>query len=398
MLIFRQAIRYRRILLLIVIMALVTSLATSTALWALYTSTFNNKKDDLTAIVTMKANLINAVARFDAIHASASFPEDPFAATLSQVIDANQRYHGFSQTGEFILARLETEQIYYIVRSRAENPALQKRAVIATSAALQKAFAGDTGVILDHDYRNRPVLAAYTPLENPEYALVAKIDLQEIQAPFFRAASVSLTVALALIMLAVYLIHHLASPLIFRLEALVAERTRALHDTNKELALRSQQDHLTEVCNRSHFFNVLSASRRQSDTQRAILFIDLDKFKPINDELGHHVGDQLLRHAAQRFVKAVRQHDTVARIGGDEFAILLNNIETIHHAIEIATDITSLIQQPFSIQNHRNLRIGCSIGIALDDNPKETEEALVSRADTAMYHAKSSDHSNIAIS
>jgi diguanylate cyclase (GGDEF)-like protein len=119
----------------------------------------------------------------------------------------------------------------------------------------------------------------------------------------------------------------------------------------------------------------------------AVLFIDLDNFKTVNDSLGHSAGDQLLRSFAHRLVQCTRAGDTVARLGGDEFAVLIDHAADIDAAMAVARQILDSCRQPFEIDG-RPLRVACSIGVALADRVSNVER-LMRNADAAMYSAKS---------
>lgn len=124
------------------------------------------------------------------------------------------------------------------------------------------------------------------------------------------------------------------------------------------------------------------------------LFIDLDRFKVINDSLGHGIGDKLLLEVASRLVKCVRRIDTVSREGGDEFLIILNALETESFAYEIANKILKKIREPFFIDGH-NLNVTISIGISFYPRDSKDPELLIRNADIAMYHAKELGRNNL---
>lgn len=128
-------------------------------------------------------------------------------------------------------------------------------------------------------------------------------------------------------------------------------------------------------------------------SQMAVLFIDLDHFKIINDSLGHDIGDLLLKEVATRLSACVREEDTVARQGGDEFIIVLHSITDSSNAITIAQNIIEKISQSFNIKSEE-LYIGCSIGIAVFPDNGEDSETLLKNSDLAMYHAKQSGRNN----
>ncbi|HEV7609451.1 MAG TPA: EAL domain-containing protein [Steroidobacteraceae bacterium] len=165
----------------------------------------------------------------------------------------------------------------------------------------------------------------------------------------------------------------------------ISDATR-LHDQLRTLAFH---DSLTLLANRSLFSDrVHQAIRHVADGMTpAVLFIDLDNFKTVNDSLGHSAGDQLLRSFAHRLVQCTRAGDTVARLGGDEFAVLIDHAPNIDAAVAVARQVLDACRQPFEIDG-RPLRIGCSVGVALADRVSNVER-LLRNADAAMYAAKS---------
>jgi diguanylate cyclase (GGDEF)-like protein len=165
----------------------------------------------------------------------------------------------------------------------------------------------------------------------------------------------------------------------------ISDATR-LHDQLRTLAFH---DSLTLLANRALFSDrVHQAIRHVTDGMTpAVLFIDLDNFKTVNDSLGHSAGDALLRSFAHRLVQCTRAGDTVARLGGDEFAVLIDHAPDVDAAMAVARQILDTCRQPFEIDG-RPLRIGCSIGVALADRVSNVER-LLRNADAAMYSAKS---------
>ena len=173
----------------------------------------------------------------------------------------------------------------------------------------------------------------------------------------------------------------------------ISDATR-LHDQLRTLAFH---DSLTLLANRSLFSDrVHQAIRRIADGMTpAVLFIDLDNFKTVNDSLGHSAGDQLLRAFAHRLVQSTRAGDTVARLGGDEFAVLIDHAPTVDAAMAVARQILEACRQPFELDG-RPLRVGCSIGVAVADRVSNVER-LLRNADAAMYSAKSSGKAHAEI-
>lgn len=163
---------------------------------------------------------------------------------------------------------------------------------------------------------------------------------------------------------------------------------------------RADYDVLTGLVNRALFYErviqALSQANRYGHTL-AVLFLDLDDFKPVNDSFGHDVGDELLRQVAQRISSCVRQEDTVARIGGDEFTVLLNKIDQQKDAALIAKNILTALRSTFYVDDHE-LTISVSIGISLFPHDGSDAEELVKKADQAMYLAKKSGRNNFHFS
>lgn len=156
-------------------------------------------------------------------------------------------------------------------------------------------------------------------------------------------------------------------------------------------------DPLTGLPNRMLFTDRLQqalATAKRDHAQLALLFIDLDKFKPINDTHGHHVGDLLLKEVAQRIRYCLRVSDTVARIGGDEFVVLLPMIKAEQDALEVAEKIRCSLNQPFELAGH-SLSISSSTGIAIYPEHGDEEKKLMKNADAAMYYAKSVGRDNV---
>jgi diguanylate cyclase (GGDEF)-like protein/PAS domain S-box-containing protein len=149
-------------------------------------------------------------------------------------------------------------------------------------------------------------------------------------------------------------------------------------------------DSLTRLPNRLLFHdNLLQAKALAKRNKRffALLFIDLDGFKPVNDSLGHAIGDQLLQGIAARLQNCVRETDSVARLGGDEFTVILNNLRKAKDAAKVANDILCCLQRPFEINEH-NIVVSASIGISLYPDDSLDIDTLIKLADTAMYEAK----------
>jgi diguanylate cyclase (GGDEF)-like protein len=181
---------------------------------------------------------------------------------------------------------------------------------------------------------------------------------------------------------------------IARLSLAQAERLTELHDAQAALILQATHDALTGLPNRALLIDritqALSHSQR-SGTSTAVIFVDLDRFKQVNDTHGHDAGDLMLRRVAEQLVMVVRPMDTVARIGGDEFVILAPGIKSDQHAIDIGARLLARLRRPADRANlaERGEQVGASVGISIAVDGRSTAEALLNEADTAMFHAKS---------
>lgn len=155
-------------------------------------------------------------------------------------------------------------------------------------------------------------------------------------------------------------------------------------------------DALTSLPNRTLLYDRLSlalAVARRSDQKLAVLFIDLDRFKTINDSLGHSIGDLLLKGVSQRLQACTREQDTIARLGGDEFLIVLTGVKDISDVAIAAERLMQATSEPFDVENH-SLTVGCSIGISIFPEHGADAESLIKHADSAMYNAKEQGRHN----
>jgi diguanylate cyclase (GGDEF)-like protein len=191
-----------------------------------------------------------------------------------------------------------------------------------------------------------------------------------------------------------------------RLAKEVQERTEELNQTNlflkkqieerlqaqQQLEYDAQHDSLTGLANRVLFNSrlelALASKQRYTMSNFAVIFIDLDRFKQINDSLGHMAGDQFLKEVAIRVNKCIRGHDLLARLGGDEFVVLFDNFDSPSDIEEISARIIKSIAKPFSIDN-KDTYSGASIGITYIESGYQTADEVLRDSDAAMYQAKS---------
>jgi len=229
---------------------------------------------------------------------------------------------------------------------------------------------------------------------SPEIPVIVIVDDEELTAPRegFSASSIHDFVSRK----------HLDGNYFIRSIQFAAEKKELLvklnqsKNTERHLAYH---DFLTNLPNRYLFldrFDQAMIRSKRMKTKIALLFLDLDGLKRINDALGHSFGDNLLRAFAKRITKLVRKVDTVARIGGDEFAVILADLQEEIHATKIASKIIDSISKPFVVNEHE-LFLATNIGISFYPNDGVDLESLLRRADIAMYRAKSQGKNTIQL-
>ncbi|MDR9440126.1 MAG: diguanylate cyclase [Halomonas sp.] len=182
----------------------------------------------------------------------------------------------------------------------------------------------------------------------------------------------------------------------------ITER-KTLEDSLQESVIRFRQlartDPLTGLANRGEFFarleNAMNLAARQGQSM-ALLFIDLDRFKPVNDTYGHVAGDQLLRDVGERLCRRLRDTDLVARIGGDEFTVLMPGPISAQAATRVAEQLCSILAAPFHLADDE-VTISASIGVAIYPEHGKNAEALTHAADQAMYRAKSAGRNTVRL-
>ncbi|MDR5898563.1 EAL domain-containing protein [Halomonas vilamensis] len=166
-----------------------------------------------------------------------------------------------------------------------------------------------------------------------------------------------------------------------------------------QLAYHATHDPLTGLGNRAlfedHLHHDVELAKRHRQ-QIAVLFIDLDEFKPINDTLGHAIGDRVLINVAKRLETTIRPSDTLCRFGGDEFVLLLPDLLNLKQAEEIGERVIKAVEQPFRIDEHE-LHLSASIGIAVSDDQLNNPSELIQHADMAMYKAKKQGRNSVQV-
>ncbi|WP_138503685.1 EAL domain-containing protein [Nostoc sp. PA-18-2419] len=187
---------------------------------------------------------------------------------------------------------------------------------------------------------------------------------------------------------------HEESTLLTMAASIIGARQR--QQVEEKIRYQALHDLLTGLPNRLLFDQMLCKTlpnATRNGESLAVIFLDLDRFKVINDTLGHTLGDKLLQNVAQRLKDSLRKGDTVARWGGDEFTILLPRVNNIEEVTQVAQRILQTLEDAFHLQEHE-LYISASLGIALLDRNSPDAETLIQHADTALYHAKDKGRNN----
>lgn len=175
----------------------------------------------------------------------------------------------------------------------------------------------------------------------------------------------------------------------------ITRQKEALKNQGKKIKQLAYYDSLTNLPNRRMLkerFKQSSANALRYKKKLAVLFFDLDQFKLVNDNFGHDIGDLLLQETGRRLTSFLRKSDTVARIGGDEFVILLNDINKKEDAAIVTKKLLMYVRDPFMLNSHQ-IEVKASIGISIYPDDSQDLETLVKKADAAMRTAKKTSDS-----
>lgn len=368
--------------------AVSVALFTVIVVWMFYQTAFDQQTKRLVEIAQSRAALIQAIFIHADSHNSNSF--DPIKEqTLKQLRDAQSSFPGIGETGEFVLAQQVNDQIVFQLHHR--HGSMDTSAPVFMTGHLaepmRRALNGKTGTMQGLDYRGELVLAAYQPIPKLNWGIVAKIDLGEIRAPFIHTGILSMVLAALIVSVSTFFVLRSMRPFI-----------KALEDSEERFRELAYHDILTKLPNRMLFEErcdqaLIRAHRK--NTKLAVLFLDLNEFKKINDNYGHAVGDELLQLVAHRLKGSMREMDTVARLAGDEFIILM---EELPHCKDITVVVKNLLLElsiPFEIQDHEIIVLG-SVGISQYPEDGNDRMELMMKADSAMYEAKQLGHGEYA--
>jgi len=237
----------------------------------------------------------------------------------------------------------------------------------------------------------RHILATYVPVHVHEAAPVeAVLEIYSDVTRLVEANQRSEWKVLAAVLGAVALLYAVVQLMLARYRRLLEEKERERAAQEERIRHQAYHDPLTGLPNRASFTEHLEEAMRRAKRAGwplALLFLDLDLFKRVNDCLGHDAGDRLLRVAAERIRRAVREADMLFRMGGDEFTVLLEDVRGPEEAAMVATRVLETIAEPLQLQHHE-IAVTSSVGIALYPRDDVVGERLVKAADTAMYRAK----------
>jgi len=246
---------------------------------------------------------------------------------------------------------------------------------------------------IDGTIRNRNLIASYIPILNLDTGSIDGVfELYSDVTPLYGTIQNTVYSIYGIVVLMFSLLFLALFTVVKRADTIIVENYTSLETNKKEIEQRALHDALTGLPNRLLLQDRLDHAMRRAtreETLIAVLFIDLDRFKPINDSLGHAVGDTLLVQVAKRLTTAVRDSDTVSRIGGDEFVVILENILHVDQANVVAERILDALARPMVIKG-KTLFVTSSIGITFypfEDGDISIDE-VIKNADAAMYAVK----------
>jgi diguanylate cyclase (GGDEF)-like protein len=343
---------------------------------------------------------------------------DPFFSMLQDTT-------GMGNTGETLIGKRINDSVMFLNPLRHDPDAALKVVKTSRSSALPlvRAASGDTGSGISTDYRGTEVVAAWRYIPSLDWGIVTKIDSAEAFAAARELRTDMLTAGAIALSLGVFISLGLANSMTRPIRELklgaeqlgkgnldhrvtvssgdeigslsktfnhMAANLKEITESRDQIRHQANHDPLTGLPNRllleDRLEQALFEAKREHEIL-AVMFLDLDGFKLVNDTYGHDVGDFLLKQVAFRLLKSVRQRDTVARLGGDEFVIILHKISDIANIPFIATKFLNAFSEDFLIDGH-TIHIGTSIGISLYPRDGDTPDLLMQLSDEAMYAAK----------
>lgn len=303
--------------------------------------------------------------------------------TMQQRIQQSEKMHRFMVNN--------SPDIIYILNERGHitfiNDSVEKLLNLPKDELVGSHFSALTG---DDESRNHPFTfnerrASGRKTQNREMHLRKRLCING------DGSATSLSVPFEINAMGIYEVEKLTGKRQFRGTYGIARDITDRKQAENFMRFQAYHDLLTGLPNRSLFRDRLSLAishAKRAGTRAAVMFLDLDRFKIINDTLGHNIGDLLIQAVSRRISECLREGDTLSRFGGDEFTLLLPNLKAQNDAAIIARKITSELKQVFFIEQHE-IVISGSIGIAMYPEHGEQIDALIQNADIAMYHTKS---------
>jgi diguanylate cyclase len=314
------------------------------------------------------------------------------AATESQLAPADLT-HGLSRERflkvDAILANLHSQgvsRVTIVDRRRRVAYSTDRRLVgkrVSLSKALAGALRGGNQLIVAPRHAGERDVVVYVPLRFGGRRAYGVAQVASPWAPLAQTLSQDTRTVYGLLLGGLALLYAMLLPI-------AARMSRSLRRQAKENARLALHDHLTGLPNRAQFVQRLRDALAKGDAEStAILLIDLDRFKDVNDTLGHHFGDELLRTLAHRLAGILRDCDCLARLGGDEFAVLLRGARDERTMIQVAERIASALEDPV-LMDTLPIEVEASVGGAISPRHGDDAETLLRHADVAMYWAKES--------
>lgn len=304
---------------------------------------------------------------------------------IEQHMDEITRFHrnviSKPGTNDLVLCGLKGDyQICYPFRWN-NKPAKYYGFLDGKALPVTRAAIGFTETTITTDYRRERVMVALGPVGHTGLGMAIKVDLHELYEPIRNQFYASLPFFIFLTLMSLLLMRIKLKPLIDEIE-----------QSRRRLGRLALQDPLTGLANRTLFHDRLEfaiSKLARNNKKIGLIYLDVDYFKIINDSYGHIVGDEVLVWFSQQLKDSVRLSDTVARIGGDEFSIIIEDIQEKSDAARIATQILEKLNHRLAILDHGPVsQVTASLGVAVTANKNINPDTLVANADQALYRAK----------
>ncbi|MES2218123.1 MAG: GGDEF domain-containing protein [Pseudomonadota bacterium] len=299
---------------------------------------------------------------------------------LTQINNLYQSNAGLGKNGEFHICTLNNQDEAVCSPERLKDePLVLPLIEDGKPTAMSYALAGQKGQLTAINTNKNEILEAYSPIGTLGLAAIAHINTAEIYEPVRQQVQIIIPIFFLFVCLGMLWLYWKVSLLVKKLT--VAE---------VQLEKMAYHDALTGLDNRSELEkNILFALRiaKQQKSFFALIFLDLDHFKKINDTLGHDGGDQLLKEVAKRLTACVRHTDKIGRLGGDEFVILITDFQEVSFVAKLAEKILAAITAPMQIKE-KVITITSSVGISIFPDDGLSMETLLEHADMALYRAK----------